>query len=226
MPAETEVRIVIADDHALLREGLRRVLELEPGFTVVGEAGDGNTALERVRETRPDIVVLDISMPGLTGIEVTRRVKAECPRTKVLALTIHDDRAYVLEVIKAGGQGYLLKDSEPAKIVEAIKLVHEGGSCFPTELVTHLVGEFRRLSAEVAATTQMVPKSRTSLTERECEILRCLARGCSNREIAERLFITEKTVKNHVSNLLKKLTLSDRTQAAIYAIKHRLVELE
>lgn len=226
MAESDSIRIVIADDHALLREGLRRVLEMEDGFKVVGEAGDGLAALERVRETEPDVVVLDISMPGINGIEATRQIKSECPSTSVIALTIHDDQAYVLEIIKAGGQGYLLKDSEPAKIVEAINIVLAGGTYFPEDLVTRLVGEYRRLSAEVAATGDTQQRGCPHLTDRELEILRCLARGASNRDIADRLFIAEKTVKNHVSNLLKKLSLTDRTQAAIYAIKHRLVELD
>ncbi len=219
------IRVLIADDHALLREGLRRVLEFESEIEVVGEAADGLQAVERARELLPDVVVLDINMPGLDGIEVTRRIKRECPAAQIVVLTIHDDDQYVFEVVKAGAQGYVLKDIEPGQIVEAIKTVRRGESFIPSNLMSKVLGEFKRMSGELAAGVAAhdpgVEEGR--LTEREREILRAIAQGLTNREIADRFYISEKTVKNHVSNLLRKLHLTDRTQAAIYAIKNKLV---
>ncbi|MGE5577406.1 MAG: response regulator [Syntrophothermus sp.] len=221
------MRVLIADDHALLREGLRRVLEFESEIEVVGEAADGVQAVERARELRPDVVVLDINMPGLDGIEVTRRIKRECPAAQIVVLTIHDDDQYVFEVVKAGAQGYVLKDIEPGQIVEAIKTVRRGESYIPPNLMSKVLGEFKRMSGELAAGAaahdQAAEEGQGRLTEREQEILRAIAQGLTNREIADRFYISEKTVKNHVSNLLRKLHLTDRTQAAIYAIKNKLV---
>ncbi|MDI6869853.1 MAG: response regulator transcription factor [Bacillota bacterium] len=221
---QSKVRILVADDHALIREGLRKILELEEDLEVVGESHDGPTTLARARELRPDVVTLDVSMPGMSGLEVARKLREELPEVKIVILTVHDDQACLLDAVRAGGQAYLLKDSEPAHLVEAIRTVHAGGTYFPQEFVSHLVEGYRKVTSEVAAAGEVLAKSKAQLTEREVEILRLIAQGASNREIAERLFISEKTVKNHVSSLLRKLELEGRTQAAIFALRNRLVE--
>jgi DNA-binding NarL/FixJ family response regulator len=218
------VRILVADDHALIREGLRKILELEEDLEVVGECADGPSTLEKARELRPDVVTLDVSMPGMSGLEVARRLRAELPEVKIIILTVHRDQACLLDAVRAGGQAYLLKDSEPARLVEAIRTVHAGETYFPREFVSRLVEEYRKVTGEVAAAGEVLERTKAPLTEREAEILRLIAQGASNREIAERLFISEKTVKNHVSNLLRKLELEGRTQAAIFALRSRLVE--
>lgn len=217
------MRILVADDHALIREGLRKVLEMEDDLVVVGESQDGPTTLARARELQPDVVTLDVSMPGMSGLEVARQLREELPGVKVVILTVHDDQECLLDAVRAGGQAYLLKDAEPSVLVTAIRTVHAGGTYFPQELVGHLVEDYRKVTSEVAAGA-MLAGAKAQLTDREQEILRLIAHGASNREIAEQLFISEKTVKNHVSSLLRKLELEGRTQAAIFALRHRLVE--
>jgi DNA-binding NarL/FixJ family response regulator len=221
---QNEVRILIADDHALIREGLRKVLEMEDDLVVVGEAQDGPTTLARVQELRPDVVTLDVSMPGMSGVEVARRLREEAPATKVIILTVHDDPDVLMEAVRVGGQGYLLKDAEPAVLVAAIRTVQAGGTYFPPELMGHLVEDYRKVTKEAAAAGEASAGGKPPLTEREGEILRLIAQGASNRDIAERLFISEKTVKNHVSSVLRKLELEGRTQAAIFALRNRLVD--
>jgi two-component system NarL family response regulator len=218
------VRILIADDHALIREGLRKILEMEDDLFVVGESQDGPTTLTRARELRPDVVTLDVSMPGMSGLEVARRLREELPGIKVIILTVHDDQEVLLDAVRAGGQAYLLKDAEPAVLVTAIRTVDAGGTYFPPELVSRLVEDYRKVTREVAVAGEALAGTKAPLTEREGEILRLIARGSSNREIADQLFISEKTVKNHVSSLLHKLELEGRTQAAIFALRNRLVD--
>lgn len=224
MVPDSKVRILVADDHALIREGLRKVLEMEDDLVVVGESHDGPSTLERVRETQPDVVTLDVSMPGMSGLEVARRLREEFPSLKIIILTVHDDQACLLDAVRAGGQAYLLKDSEPAHLIEAIRAVHAGGTYFPAEFVSHLVEDYRKVTVEAAAAREPAAGGKPQLTERETEILRLIGQGASNREIAERLCISEKTVKNHVSSLLHKLELDGRTQAAIFALRNRLVD--
>lgn len=221
---QDKVRILVADDHALIREGLRKILELEDDLVVVGESQDGPTTLAKARELRPDVITLDVSMPGMSGLEVAARLREELPEVKVVILTVHDGSDYLLDAVRAGGQAYLLKDSEPALLIEAIRTVHGGGTYFPRELVGHLVEGYRKATHEPAAAGETPAAGLQSLTDREKEILRLIGQGASNRDIAERLFISEKTVKNHVSSLLHKLELEGRTQAAIFALRHRLVE--
>ncbi|MGE5553689.1 MAG: response regulator [Betaproteobacteria bacterium] len=224
MVPQGKVRVLVADDHALIREGLRKILEMEDDLEVVGESSDGPTTLAKARELQPDVVTLDVSMPGMSGLEVARRLREELPGVKIVILTVHSDQACLLDAVRAGGQAYLLKDSEPERLVEAIRTVHAGGTYFPREFVSHLVEDYRKVTSEVAAAGDALAGSRVQLTARETEILRLIAQGASNREIAQRLFISEKTVKNHVSSLLRKLELEGRTQAAIFALRNRLVE--
>ena len=215
------INVMIVDDHPLIREGLTKVLEFEEGITVIGEAADGEEALKKIAEMKPDVVLLDINMPLMTGIEATGKIGEISPKTKVIVLTIHDDDGYVMQTMKNGASGYLLKDVEPRNLVDAIRIVSKGGSYIHPTIAAKLMGEISRLTN---SKNQVEPAD--ALTKREVEVLRCLARGCSNRDIAETLFISEKTVKNHISNIFHKLDVNDRTQALIVALKTGVVTLD
>lgn len=218
------IRLVIADDHALLRQGIKNVLELEPDFQVIGEAGDGEEAVKKIAELRPDILLLDINMPKLNGLEVTRKLRDSQNSTKVVILTIHDDENYVLEVVKAGAAGYLLKDIEPGMLIKAIRTVYEGESFIYPTLAKKLFGQIVRGEEKKAVLSHRRGEER--LTEREIEVLQLIAQGMSNQEIAHKLYLSEKTVKNHLTNIFRKINVTDRTQAVLYAIKHKIVVLE
>lgn len=219
------IRVVIADDHPLLRQGLVKILSMEPDMEVVAEAQDAEEVLQLVAEHRPDIVLMDINMPKGGGLGATREISRRWPEVGVIVLTIHDEDQYLYELISAGARGYLLKDSEPARVVEAIRHVYQGGSFVPPDLMNKVLCQFRRLqSAEAMGVSRRARTGPPALTDREREILQLIVDGRSNAEIAEALFISEKTVKNHVTNLLRKLGLEDRTQAAVYALRHGLVE--
>jgi NarL family two-component system response regulator LiaR len=207
------IRVLIADDHPVVRQGLRTFLETVDGIEVVGEATDGSEAVDRTAQLTPDVVLMDLGMPNVDGIEATRRIVDGDGTAKVIALTSFATDDKVFPAIRAGAVGYLLKEAEPSELAEAIRKVHRG------EPILHpSVAE--RLMREVAAGT---PRAhRTDLTRRELEVLRLIARGMSNREIGRELEVAEKTVKTHVSNVLSKLGLSDRTQAALYAVEHGL----
>lgn len=218
------IRLVIADDHALLRQGIKNVLELEPDFQVIGEAGDGEEAIKRTAELKPDILLLDINMPRMNGLEVTRKLRDSRSSVKVVILTIHDDESYVLEVVKAGAAGYLLKDIEPGMLIKAIRTVYEGESFIYPTLAKKLFGQIARGEEKKAVLSQRRGEER--LTEREIEVLQLIAQGMSNQEIANKLYLSEKTVKNHLTNIFRKINVTDRTQAVLYAIKHKIVSLE
>lgn len=214
------VKLLLADDHKLFREGLRRILELTKEFEVVAEAATGVQALRCLESCRPDVVLMDINMPELNGVEATRLIKETYPEVKILVLSIHDDREYLLEVLKAGATGYLLKDVEPDTLLEAIREVARGGSIVDPSLTSKLIKELHRLSNQALAPVE------SPLTEREGEILSLMARGLSNGEIAKKIYISEKTVKNHVTSILRKLEVSDRTQAVIEGVKKGLVNIK
>jgi two-component system, NarL family, response regulator DegU len=224
-------KIVIIDDHQLFREGVKRILEFEKSFQVVAEGDDGSEALGLVQEYQPDVVIMDINMPQMNGVEATRELVEKYPDTKVIILSIHDDENYVTHALKTGACGYLLKEMDADALIEAVRVVADGGSYLHPKVTHNLVKEYRKLAAGVAGGsggyTPAVEIRRPLhlLTRRECEVLQMLADGKSNRGIGEALFISEKTVKNHVSNILQKMNVNDRTQAVVVAIKNGWVEV-
>lgn len=213
-----KIRVLIADDHAVVRQGLRTFLQLQDDIEVVGEASDGAEAVRLAGELVPDVVVMDLVMPSKDGIEATREIKALSPSTRVLVLTSFTDDDKVFAAVKAGAAGYLLKDVQPAALGDAIRTVYRGEALLHPAVAGKLMREFaegKRRTADPSA-----------LTAREMDVLRLIAKGMSNREIALNLGVAEKTVKTHVSNILQKLHLADRTQAALYAVRQHLVDLE
>lgn len=220
------IRVLIADDHALLREGLHKVLSMEPDIEVVGEAADGEDVVMQALALRPDVVLMDVNMPQGGGLAATRRIRQELPEVNIIVLTVHDDSEYVAELINAGAKGYILKDVEPARVVEAVRTVSRGEAFIPPALMTKFIQHLQgtaETAAEGGAAVQRA-KGAYQLTERELEVLQLIVDGKSNREIADILIISEKTVKNHVTNILRKLDLNDRTQAAVFALRHKLVD--
>ncbi|KPL59302.1 MULTISPECIES: response regulator transcription factor [Bacillaceae] len=220
--------IVIIDDHQLFREGVKRILEFEPSFNVVAEGDDGSDAMNLVETHEPDVVLMDINMPETNGVEATRELMAKYPDTKVIILSIHDDENYVNHALKTGALGYLLKEMDSDALVDAVKIVAEGGSYVHPKVTHNLVAEYKRLAnAQNSGGFQQseVRRPLHLLTRRECEVLQMLADGKSNRGIGEGLYISEKTVKNHVSNILQKMNVNDRTQAVVTAIKNGWVEV-
>ncbi|MEH7444570.1 response regulator transcription factor [Bacillus sp. JJ1122] len=223
-------KIVIIDDHQLFREGVKRILDFEPSFEVVAEGDDGNEAIELVEQYQPDVVIMDINMPTTNGVEATGQLIQKYPEARVIILSIHDDENYVTHALRTGATGYLLKEMDADALIEAVKVVADGGSYLHPRVTHNLVKEYRRLSADENGSDKYISKVEIRrplhlLTRRECEVLQLLADGKSNRGIGEALFISEKTVKNHVSNILQKMNVNDRTQAVVVAIKNGWVEV-
>jgi DNA-binding NarL/FixJ family response regulator len=218
----TTIRVVICDDQALFRHGLRMVLEAEDGVEVVAEAGDGETAVRLVERHRPDVVLMDVRMPRLSGIEATRAIGERVPTAKVLILTVSDDEQDLYEAVKAGAAGYLLKEISIDEVAAAIRCVVSGQSLISPSMAAKLLVEFTNL-ARRADERQSTPAPR--LTDRELEVLRLVAQGLSNREIAGDLYISENTVKNHVRNILEKLHLHSRMEAVVYAVREKLLDI-
>jgi len=211
------IRVLVVDDQALFREALHTLLSVQPDIKVVGEAGNGEEALRMIADSQPDVVLMDLQMPVMDGVAATRRIQAEHPTSRVIVLTTFDDDEYVFEGLRAGAIGYLLKDVSAQKLVEAIHSAAQGDSFLQPSIAAKVVAEFARHSA---APAQPLVEP---LTSRELDILRRMAEGLSNREIADQLVITEGTVKNHVTNILGKLGVRDRTQAALKAKELRLI---
>ena len=221
------IKVLIADDHAILRQGIKRVLNFEEDIEVVGEAEDGQEALARTLVVQPDILLLDLNMPGLTGLEVANQLQAAKCKTKIIVLTIHDSDNYVLELLKNGVLGYLLKDVEPTMLIKAIHVVNEGNAFVYPRLAERLFGGLQAGYDVNEKAREMWKESRSErLTSREMDVLACIAKGFSNQDIAEALFVSEKTVKNHLTNIFRKLNVNDRTQALIYVLKHKIVTLD
>jgi DNA-binding NarL/FixJ family response regulator len=208
------IRLLLVDDQRLMRDGLRTLLELEPDLEVVGEAENGEAALKLFLELNPDVILMDIRMPVMDGVEATRRLRADDPNVKIIILTTFDDNEYVFEGLRAGALGYLLKDVSGPELAEAIRTVAAGGSMIEPSVARKVVAEFARLAPPTqAARDDLIDP----LSDREIEILQCVAQGLTNKEIASKLFLAEGTVKNYVTSILQKIGARDRTQAAIRA---------
>jgi DNA-binding NarL/FixJ family response regulator len=208
------IRVLIVDDQRLMRQGLRTLLELEPDMEITGEAEDGLAALEQYEKGQPDVVLMDIRMPRLDGVEATRRILARWISARVIILTTFDDDQSVFEGLRAGALGYLLKDVSGSELAEAIRTVAAGGALIEPSVARKVLAEFTRLAPEGQASGERLPEP---LSERETEVLRLLAQGANNRQIAAQLFLAEGTVKNYVSAILDKLGVEDRIQAALRA---------
>ncbi|HWO78304.1 MAG TPA: response regulator transcription factor [Bacillus sp. (in: firmicutes)] len=210
------IKLIIADDHPIVRRGLVFFLKTQSDITVIGEASNGNEVIQLAEDLQPDLVLMDLLMPGLNGIEATKKIKARNPNIRIIILTSFSDQDQVIPAIEAGADGYQLKDVEPDILVQAIHEVAHGGKSLHPKATDQIVSQFTKKRKEDAKIDE--------LTTREKEVLIEIAKGKSNKEIAASLYITEKTVKTHVSNILAKLELSDRTQAALFAVKIGLIQ--
>lgn len=217
-----DIRVMLVDDHALFRRGLAATLETEPDIRVVGEASDADEAIDLAAELLPDVVLMDVRMPRGSGIKACSAIKATAPSSRVVMLTMSDEEADLYEAIKAGATGYLLKDVDPEKLAASIRSVYGGQSLLNPAMASKLLTEFTSMVRR-SNETRGVPSPR--LTAREMEVLKLVARGLSNRDIARELFISENTVKNHIRNMLEKLQLHSRMEAVVYAVREKLLEI-
>ncbi|OLB05013.1 MAG: response regulator transcription factor [Nitrospirae bacterium] len=217
------IKVLIADDHRVVREGLMAILKTKENIEVVGEAQDGQEAIEKVRTLEPDVILMDVSMPRMGGVEATRQIKREFPHIGIIALTMYDEQQYIFDLVRAGATGYLLKDTESAQIVEAIRAIYRGESLIHPSVASKILAEFSLLAQKKGKKPSWEDHD---LTEREITVLRLVADGKTNKEIANNLDLSEKTVKNHVRNIFHKLQVYDRTQAAILGIRKGIIELE
>lgn len=223
------IRIILADDHQLFREGLKRIINLENDMEIIAEFSNGEGVLINYVNLKPDVILMDINMPKMNGVDATKKIKELYPEAKIMILSIHDDEAYVFETLRLGASAYLLKDMEAETLIEAIRAVADGCGFIHPNVTSKVIDEYRRLSTIIANEVgrsdvikyfDQVVDWRSILTTREIEVLQNMAQGNCNRVIGEKLFISEKTVKNHVSSILQKMNVQDRTQAVIAAIKN------
>lgn len=214
------IRILLADDHALFRQGLKSLLETEDDLRVIGEAQTGREAVRYAADTKPDVILMDIQMPELDGVKATQSILEINPNANVIILTMYRQDSYVFEAVKAGARGYLLKDVDSTTLIAAIHQIYEGGTLLDPEMAKNVLEDFR------VKKESLPDENRGDLTEREAAILRLLAQGSSNQEIALKLNISEKTVRNRLSEIFAKLQLNNRTQAALYAIREGLASLD
>lgn len=234
---KAKVRIVLADDHQLFREGLKRIINMESDMEVIAECGDGIQVIELCNEVTPDVVLMDINMPIENGVVATERLKTIFPDIKIIILSIHDDESYVFETLRKGASGYLLKDMEAESLVNAIRSVVNGHAFIHPKVTGKLINQLRRMTyldeVGVVGPGETIKENglkynnieNSPLTKREAEVLRLMAEGKSNKVIGDNLFISEKTVKNHVSSILQKMEVDDRTQAVIISIKNGWVTI-
>jgi DNA-binding NarL/FixJ family response regulator len=214
------VRVLVVDDQELFRRGLTMLLSAEPGIQVVGEAGDGDEGVALAESVAPDVVLLDIRMPKRTGLEACSTIKQAVPAAKIIMLTVSDEEADLYEAVKSGASGYLLKDSSIEEVSQAVRVVADGQSLISPSMAVKLIDEFKQMSRPERENVGGL-----RLTERELEVLRLVARGLNNREVAKNLFISENTVKNHVRNILEKLQLHSRMEAVMYAVREKLLDI-
>jgi two-component system response regulator DegU len=210
-----KIRVLIADDHKMIREGLKQLIELEEDISVVDMASDGEEAIRLINEKKPDVVLMDINMPNKNGLQTIEELRNEKNQVKIIVLTIHQDREYLFKTVNLGVDGYILKDADPNILIEAIKSVNAGETYIQSNMLTELVKKFNSVTSN-----EKSKEEETGLTPREIEVLELIADGKGNKEIGKTLYISEKTVKNHVSSIFRKINVTDRTQAAIFAFKH------
>jgi DNA-binding NarL/FixJ family response regulator len=212
------IRLMLADDHRMLREGLRRSM-IDQGFDVVGEARDGDEAIRLAEELRPDVILMDVTMPEVDGVEATRQIRASCPEIKIVMLTMHADQEVLTSAIRAGASGYLVKDCSTEEISSAVRMAVSGETALSPQLAASMLDEVRRLDQPHRDEDRIV-------TRREEEVLQLIADGCSTPEVAEKLYISQKTVKNHLASIYQKLDARDRTQAVLQAVRMGIVSLD
>jgi DNA-binding NarL/FixJ family response regulator len=215
-----KINIVVVDDHSVVREGVKMVLETDPELQVIGEASSGEEAIEKVRELQPDVVVMDIAMPGLSGFEATQRIRQSNPEVKVLALTVHDSEAYVFQMLRAGAVGYVLKRSPSADVIKAVKTAYKGEAILHPSVTKLLIHDY------LSRAERGEEASYDLLSDREREILKLITEGRTNKEIADMLFLSVKTVQAHRANLMRKLGLHDRVELVKYAIRKGIIGLD
>nr|WP_042195270.1 response regulator transcription factor [Kibdelosporangium sp. MJ126-NF4]CEL21881.1 DNA-binding response regulator, LuxR family [Kibdelosporangium sp. MJ126-NF4]CTQ92661.1 DNA-binding response regulator, LuxR family [Kibdelosporangium sp. MJ126-NF4] len=208
------VRVLVVDDQRLVREGIASLLDIQPGIAVVGTAADGKQAIDQAHTLKPDVILMDVRMPEMDGVDAVAILRSRVPDSKVVMLTTFDDEEYVVQALRAGAAGYLLKDLPAAKLAEAVRLTHAGVTQLDSAAAQHVAA---------ALTSHPAPNRVDALTDRETDVLKLIASGATNKEIAGRLFLSEGTVKNHITRILGRLGLRDRTQAAIYARDHGLI---
>jgi NarL family two-component system response regulator LiaR len=211
------IKVLIADDHKMFRQGLRMLFEMEPDIKIVGEARDGLEVQEMADALEPDIILMDINMPGVDGVEATRRILRNHPDYGIIVLTMFREDEHVFQAIRAGAKGYVLKDADSLEVVRALRTVASGASVLDPAMTGKVFNQFRVL-ADLSDKT-----NREGLTDRELQILTLIAQGASNREIGDSLHLSEKTIKNYITSIFQKLQMSDRTQAAVYALQHGLI---
>lgn len=217
----TAIRVLVADDHAILREGIRLMIEAQPEMQVVGEAADGREAISKTLDLKPDVVLMDIAMPVMNGLDATREIKKTVPETHVVVLTMHDGEEYVLQILHAGASGYVLKRAVGSELLSAIRAVHQGGSYLHPTITKRIIDDYLRRLSEDAERANL-----DGLTERELQVLKLIAAGGTNHSIAEQLCLSIKTVQTHRTHIMEKLGAHDRTELVKYAIRKGLVTLD
>lgn len=215
------IKVLVVDDHSIFRQGLISILADEPSISIVGEAGDGNEAVAKARELMPDIILMDLLMPEISGAKSTETIMRETPHIGIIILTVCDEEKDLIQAIKAGAKGYLLKDSLPETIINAVKTVYNKGAILSPSIAAKLLAEFKQIHREAGAGKNILVNY---LTDREIEVLQLLSEGYNNKKIAEKMNIGPSTVKNHVSNILSKLQLENRVQAAVFAAQEGLIK--